>query len=315
MNTVKITASVSETIKDYASIVEVFGQGCNYRTKFGVSGLIVLISAEVEMNDETHLFDCQYETEDRNDSIRAYNGVDMQSSYDYGEQSELFAMIEEIDFSSTQVFINDTQINDVEALQKYLVDLAKDECLEFFLENIVDILDYEDIQEKIIKEFKKYENYHLFDDNQIQELIYEECYNALKGEYFNIVDTNQFDCAVSDNEVFYDLVRQAQDIAEEKYLEMGETGLSDEELLENLDIDLVFINIFERALEDVDVLNTKKIYISFYAQLYKLLHNTNTEVNVWHVEQNEMKTNLERKSAKELCYLATINLINDFKAA
>lgn len=239
--TIHIKASISERLDDDASISEVYGQGlrtlnsfvnsckgCNYRTKFGVSGLIVLIDTSVEMNNNAnyyfekekslHHFTCQYESERRTDNIRAYNGVDMESS-EYGNQRDLFKLLEGEDFHNNEVFFNDIKVKSLSEVQEKLIVLAENEAVAFFEENIVDVLNFDDIQEKVIDEFKKYTDFHLFDDKKVEELIYEECEEIIKNAYFNTINSeDDIDFQVSDNHVFYDLVNKALEIVKEEYL-------------------------------------------------------------------------------------------------
>lgn len=316
-NIVKITTSVNEIYDDDAYITEVFGQGCNYRTKFGVNCFIVTLDVKVSssMDDKIHNFTCQYESEDRFNNIKAYNGVDMESS-DYGEQGKLFEFLENIDFKDTKLFLDnngiETEINDLYEVKKHLIHQAEQECLTFFEKHLSDILEYDDIQNSILSEFKKYDDYHLFSDDEIQYVIYQETKNILKSEFMQVVDGN-LKSIEYDNSEYHSLISKAEDIAEERYNEMGEINLTDEELLENLDdIDLVFINIYQRAIEDVTEENNKNIYISFVEKLNKLLNpESETIVNIWHVEQNDLKPIAERDSIKKLCYAKTHDLINE----
>lgn len=311
--TIHIKASVSLRLDSEACISEIYGQGCNYRTKFGVSNLIVLIGASVEMNNKAYNFICRYENEARTDNIRAYNGIDMESS---DNQRDLFKLLENEDFHKNKVFFNEKRVKSLSEVQVKLMALAQNEAIAFFEENIVNILNFDDIQEKVIDEFKKYTDFHLFDDKKIEEIIYEECENIIKDEYYHTIDDeddNDVSITVTENGVFFDLVNKALEIAEEEYLEMGETDLNDEELLENLEnIDLIFINIYERALQEATSQSNKSIYVAFHSILYKLLYNEDTTVNVWHIEQNELSQN--KKTAKQLCYRAAQNLIASYLA-
>lgn len=226
MRTIHIQSSSIEVFDKYASIDEIYGQNCSYRTKFGVSGLSVLIDVSVKTNnhakyyfereEQSLLFHCRYSNVNREDNTRVYKGFDMDDSY-FGEQKELFKWLKNVDFHSDKVYFNDIQVKSLDEVKEKLIVLAENKAVDYFKENIVDILTFDDIQEKIIDEFKKYKQIHLLNENQIRQIIDEECQNIIKNEYCKTIDDgNDISIDVTENDVFFDLVNKALKVAKEE---------------------------------------------------------------------------------------------------
>lgn len=117
-----------ETFSDFAKVVGICGQGCNYETKKGVEGFQVDFDIEVTNdNNATNEFHVVYQSLERSDSIMAYNGVEMSTARRYGcdsdESSEVVAFVdyddnfldelEEIAVSECKKWL-DSQINSKE---------------------------------------------------------------------------------------------------------------------------------------------------------------------------------------------------------
>ena len=101
-----------ETFTDYAQVVDIFGQGCNYPTKKGVEGFQVDFDIEVT-NDtgETQQFHVVYQSLERSDNIMAYNGVEMTAAGCYGcdadESDEIWGFIDEDSYKND--FLDDIE--------------------------------------------------------------------------------------------------------------------------------------------------------------------------------------------------------------
>lgn len=66
-----------ETCNDFAKIVNIHGQGCNNPTGKGVEGFQVDFDVLAIKGEESKSFHIVFQTMERNDNLRAYNGIDM----------------------------------------------------------------------------------------------------------------------------------------------------------------------------------------------------------------------------------------------
>lgn len=107
-----------EVFNDFAKIVEIFGQGCNYPTKLGVDGFQVYF--KIKLEDETQL-DIIYQSDERTDNITAYNGYEMTTAGKYGVDAD----------QSNQLW----DMQGGEEILDELQSIAEDLCLEFYKEN------------------------------------------------------------------------------------------------------------------------------------------------------------------------------------
>ena len=128
MNTDKAMIKIlSELVNcDYAELVEIFGQGCNYPTGRGVEGFEVQFDVEAMNNlGKTRCYTVVYQSKERTDNMRAYNGYEMATAAQYGcSADESVSLVHFIDFQ-------------IEALQE-LKERAEDLCKEW-LENALRI--------------------------------------------------------------------------------------------------------------------------------------------------------------------------------
>jgi hypothetical protein len=74
------TVLKTEPFSDYAKLVDVYGQGCNYPTKKGIDSYQVNFTVAVA--DKT--FNISFQTAERYDNIMAYNGYEMCLTANYG---------------------------------------------------------------------------------------------------------------------------------------------------------------------------------------------------------------------------------------
>jgi hypothetical protein len=113
-----------EKYTDYAKIAEVYGQGCNYVTKLGIDGFQV--DFLVKINEEK--FNISFQTIERTDNIRAYNGVEMALSDIYGNDSD-----------ESSLFITYCEENEIDGHEEFLEKLQDTseifaaECLDDML--------------------------------------------------------------------------------------------------------------------------------------------------------------------------------------
>lgn len=76
---------LSESVFDvFATVVDVYGQGCNYPTKQGVDGFQVDFEVEATSQGETEQFHIVYQSAERSDNIIAYNGYEMTTAGKFG---------------------------------------------------------------------------------------------------------------------------------------------------------------------------------------------------------------------------------------
>lgn len=145
-----------------------------------------------------------------------------------------------------------------------------------------------------LKTFEKH-NYNFSDEcyacldynnisNIIDYVIYETCIEIQNN--FNL----DFDYYEEFNDEINELRSDFQDDAIEK------VDIS----YKKLDVD--FINAFEEAKKQSDKNTT--IFSIFVKTIEK---DENKIVNVWHVEQNDLKSEIERDSIKSLCYNYYLN--------
>jgi len=74
---------------DFARIVDIYGQGCNYPTGRGVDGFQVDFLIKVKGKE----FNISFQSEDRTDNMYTYHGFEMTTSSKYGndgDESEKF---------------------------------------------------------------------------------------------------------------------------------------------------------------------------------------------------------------------------------
>lgn len=91
----KIEILSSDTFTDFAQIVDIYGQGCNYPTKAGVDGFQVDFEIEATNNEgETEQFHIVYQSKERSDNIMAYNGFEMSTAGQYGCDSDESSSLE-----------------------------------------------------------------------------------------------------------------------------------------------------------------------------------------------------------------------------
>ena len=69
-----------EEYDEYAQIGDIYGQGCNYPTKKGVSGFQV----DFDIVFQTEEYHIVFQTEDRNDNMRAYSSCGMSTASSFG---------------------------------------------------------------------------------------------------------------------------------------------------------------------------------------------------------------------------------------
>ena len=65
---------------DFARIVDIYGQGCNYPTGRGVDGYQVDFLIKVKGKE----FNISFQSEDRTDNMYTYHGFEMTTSSEYG---------------------------------------------------------------------------------------------------------------------------------------------------------------------------------------------------------------------------------------
>lgn len=73
-----------EIFDDFAEMVPVFGQGCNYPTGNGVNGYHVTAQVDVTHGGEARSFTLVLQSEERTDNIQAYSGYEMFWGGHYG---------------------------------------------------------------------------------------------------------------------------------------------------------------------------------------------------------------------------------------
>lgn len=90
-NNTSINIDDINVIDEFATIVDVYGQGCNYPTKQGVENFRVDFSVTAIKEGNEKSFNVVYSTMERTDNIMAYNGLDMALDFDCdsNESSEL----------------------------------------------------------------------------------------------------------------------------------------------------------------------------------------------------------------------------------
>ena len=107
---------------DYAQIVDIFGQGCNYVTKRGVEGFQVdfdIISFRHGVKREFHLV---YQSVERTDNLLSYSGFEMTTAALYGCDADESEQLDR--FMGYQENIFD-----------YFEDRAVSLCKKFFVNN------------------------------------------------------------------------------------------------------------------------------------------------------------------------------------
>lgn len=336
-NNAFIQIKTAENFDDFAALTPIYGQGCNYPTKYGVDGFQVNYTVLANNGIESKEFEIVAQNLDRSDNIMGYNGVEMTSANGYGcdadETGKLLDFLQEND---------EISYDEAQAMVDVIFEDAKERCKGWYNKNIAGLLllaeeleserelesecengdvlvTSHSIKQKILAEFRRYNRVELFDREQVELIIFNECETALKAEIKG--DDVDYEFSVSDNPYGYEnIVDEAMAIVEQAYQNMGETGLSDEELRANLDDDdLVFVNIFERAMQKTKdgrsigatIPSNEAVYTAFYSELWRLTRNEDTDVNVWHIEQNDLKPLEQRESIKELCYSQVANLTHD----
>lgn len=314
-----ITIQQCKVFDDCAKLGVKYGQGCNYPTGYAVDGFQVDYDVLIDNGIEQKTFHLVMQSMERTDGIMAYNGVEMTPARAYGvdndETNEAYDFIEE----------NDNLVAD--DMLRVIYDDAESRCRDWFNEHIADLLtpfysnndeekqDDLSLADNILKQVETYGDLFLMGKEQVESVILFLCEQALKDHIKGDFD---YSFSVSDNPTGYEnLVDRAMALVDEDFNSKGEVGLSDEELLANLDDeDLVFVNLYDRALEATKDMNApyqatdEQIYVSFYSQLWRLVHGTDITVNVWHVEQNNLKPVDERESIKQLCDSQVANIIN-----
>jgi len=81
---------------DFAKIVDIYGQGCNYPTKKGVEGYEVQYL--IEMKEDGKQYPIIFQSPDRNDNIKAYNGYEMTTSGKFGTDDESYIISTEYEY-------------------------------------------------------------------------------------------------------------------------------------------------------------------------------------------------------------------------
>ncbi|WP_128080759.1 hypothetical protein [Salinivibrio costicola] len=74
----------NETCDDFAEIVDVYGQDCNNPTGKGVEGFQVDFDVLAIKGDKEKSFHIVFQTMERSDNLRAYNGIEMATASSYG---------------------------------------------------------------------------------------------------------------------------------------------------------------------------------------------------------------------------------------
>lgn len=316
-----LTIKTVTVTDDFAQMTPIYGQGCNYATGYGVDGLQIDYDVSIFNGQEIKDFHLVMQTLDRSNGMMAYNGVEMSPAGGHG--------VDEDQTNKAYDFL--TQVDaDADSVLSLITKDAEMRCRDWFNSNIALLLNPmyargDDEQQDdlslvpvILGEFKQYADIALLDEEQVADIILHECDSVLDG-YIKLED-GDYTFSVSDNVDGYEnLVNMALELSNQAYDEMGNNGdidLTDEEIKDNLhNHDLVFVNIFERALRKTEGMNLpyqatdKQIYAAFYAELWKLVHGGEVSVNTWHIEQNERKSYDERASIKQLCYAQVANII------
>jgi len=118
---IKVKVINTEVLKDWAEVVDIFGQGCNYPTKKGVEGLDVTFEVEATAGKESKKFNCTFQSYERSDNMMAYNGYEMSPGYNYGcDGDETYELEEFVGHEATWL----------------LHDKANELCKEWLQENI-----------------------------------------------------------------------------------------------------------------------------------------------------------------------------------
>jgi len=92
----KVEIKNYESFTDYAEIVSIYGQGCNYETKKGVDGFQVDFDIEAtNKNGEKSQFHIVLQSFERTDNIMAYNGYEMSTASKYGCDADESTELEE----------------------------------------------------------------------------------------------------------------------------------------------------------------------------------------------------------------------------
>lgn len=318
-----LTITTCEIFDDFAHMTPIYGQGCNYVTRYGVNGFQVNHDVLIDNGIEQKAFHLVTQSLDRSDNIQGYNGVEMAFANGYGvdddESGKAFDFLQQneaISFDEAMLLLETVIEGDANLCRNWYNNHLADLISPMYAQADDEQQDDLSLAPKIIADFKGYDNLALFDEREVKELMGELCQRYLKDEY---VGDDNYSFSVSDNPNGYEnLVDTAMALVEEAYNDMGERGLSDDELLERItDTDLVFVNIFDRATTATDGVNAPyvatdtQVYMAFYGQLHELLFGTRPSINVAHIEQNELQ-GYARKSVKYLCYVQVDNLINDY---
>ena len=94
MNSIKILTE--EVFADEAIIVDIFGQGCNYPTKKGISEFGCAF--KIEATNKKFLkkiFNVVYQTEERTDNMFYYSGFGMTTASKFGVEDDESSELEE----------------------------------------------------------------------------------------------------------------------------------------------------------------------------------------------------------------------------
>jgi hypothetical protein len=121
-----LTVKNIETNTDFAEIVDVSGS-CNSYVK-GVNGFQVDMDIEYLLDNVVHKFHIILQTEEKNDDLRAYTGVEMYFAKcygcDYDESEDFWELLEDKEMHDEK-----------EEIEEYLIHKAEYLCEKYLLNN------------------------------------------------------------------------------------------------------------------------------------------------------------------------------------